>query len=171
MSTPPSDHDREPVDVIPPRSTTERPVDSATRSGDSEPREPKPGHAGGPISVTGLLRQFVDDVARLFRKEMALATSEMTRSISDTRKGIGGLLSGGAVLFAGLLYLLASVTIALSDIVDAWLAALIVGGVVTVIGLIMVQSGKSKLQAQSFTPERTTRSLRKDKDVIGRQTS
>jgi hypothetical protein len=53
----------------------------------------------------------------------------------------------------------------------AWLAALIVGGVVVIIGLVMVKSGSSKLQPSSFSPDRTAESMRKDKEMVARQTS
>jgi preprotein translocase subunit SecG len=59
----------------------------------------------------------------------------------------------------------------LAQYMEAWLAALIVGAVVAIVGFIMLQSGKKKLDAGSFTPERTQESLRKDKEMVQRRTS
>ena len=82
----------------------------------------------------------------------------------------GSMLSGGAILHAGIIFLLAAVVIGLAQVMALWLAALIVGGAVTLIGIIMVQAGKKKLEPASFKPERTVDSLRKDKDALRRHT-
>ena len=49
---------------------------------------------------------------------------------------------------------------------ELWLAALIVGVVVVVIGMIMVSAGKKKFEASSFNPDRTIHSLQKDKEAV-----
>jgi len=67
--------------------------------------------------------------------------------------------------------LLLAAVYGLSTVMASWLAALIVGGVVTVVGLIMVSAGKKKFEASSFKPERTMHSLNKDKDAVREHTS
>jgi uncharacterized membrane protein len=55
---------------------------------------------------------------------------------------------------------------------EPWLAALIVGGVVTLIGVILVAMGKSRLNARNLQPTRTLATLQDDKrwakDQLGR---
>lgn len=113
-----------------------------------------------------LIRHLVDDLALLFRKELALAGSEVSRSLDDTKKGVSSLISGVVVLNSGYLFLLAAATLWLGQIMELWLAALIVGGVVTVIGLVMVTAGKKKLEPSSMKPTRTMDSLQKDKETV-----
>lgn len=113
-----------------------------------------------------LVRDLIDDFALLFRKELALAGSEVSHSLNDTKKGVSSLISGVVVLNSGYLFLLAAATLGLGQIMDAWLAALIVGGVVTVIGLIMVTAGKKKLEPSSLKPTRTVDSFQKDKETV-----
>ena len=120
-------------------------------------------------SVGRLLSRLVDDVSVLVRKELALATSEVSHSIDQAKTGAGSAIAGGAVLYAGVLFLLLAATFGLAEVMPPWAAALIVGGVVTLVGLIMFQSGKKKMQASSFTPDRAARSVRKDADMIERQ--
>jgi hypothetical protein len=120
-------------------------------------------------SAPRLLGRLLDDVTTLIRKEMALATSEISHAVDEARKGATGLVSGGAVLYAGGLFLLLAATFALALIMPAWAAALIVGAAVSLVGLVMVQSGKRKVEARSFAPERTAQSMRKDRDMIERQ--
>lgn len=122
-----------------------------------------------PASVTSLFRRLIEDVATLFRKELAMATSEILHSVDDARGALASMLSGAAVLYAGFIFLLLSATLGLALVLEPWLAALIVGGGVALIGLIMVQSSKSKLKPSHFSMQHTADSLRKDREMIGRQ--
>jgi hypothetical protein len=123
------------------------------------------------VPVTSLLRSLAGDAATLTRKEVALARSEVARAISDLKTGIVSAATGGSVLYAGFLFLLLSATLGLSTVMEGWLAALIVGAVVAVIGMILVGTGKKKLEAENFKPERTVDAMRKDQDMIQRRTS
>ena len=123
----------------------------------------------GGRSVPDLLHQLLVDVAMLFRKELALAASEIRSSVDDAKTGVGSMITGGAVLYAGFTFLLGAAMFGLSTVLPLWLSALIIGAIAVVIGLIMVQVGKRKLEPTSFTPDRAMDSLRKDKDAIRRQ--
>jgi hypothetical protein len=121
-------------------------------------------------SPTALLRSLVNDIGLLFRKEIALASSEIMHAVDDAKKGAASMVTGGAVLYAGLLFLLVAAMLALSLVVAGWLAALIVGGITVLAGYIMLQSGKKQLEAGNLKPQRAIDSLRKDADTVRRQT-
>lgn len=123
----------------------------------------------GDRSAGALLRQLANDVAVLFRKELALAASEVGESVGEAKKGVASLVTGGAVLYAGFLFLLGAAAIYLATLMPAWAAALIVGAVTAIVGAIMVSAGKSKVHATSFAPSRTVDSMRKDAQTIRRQ--
>lgn len=123
-------------------------------------------HPDQDSSVGGLLRQLTREVPSLFTKELALAKAELSESMLATKAGAASVATGGAVLLAGFIILLMSAVYFLSTLMEPWLAALIVGGVVVVIGLIMVSAGKKKFEASSFKPDRTIHSLHKDKEVV-----
>ncbi|MEL7558184.1 phage holin family protein [Stutzerimonas chloritidismutans] len=147
----------------PRKTTTTTPTSNATL---------EPGHRPeNDTSVGGLLRQLTHEVPSLITKELALAKAEMSESIRATKAGAGSVATGGAVLLGGFIVLLMSAVFALSNVVEPWLAALIVGAVVVVIGMIMVSSGKKKFQASSFKPERTIHSVNKDKEAVKGHTS
>lgn len=126
----------------------------------------EPGNSEHDNSVGGLLRQLTREVPSLFTKELALAKAELNESLRATKAGAASVATGGAVLLAGFIILLMSAVYFLSTLMEPWLAALIVGGVVVVIGLIMVSAGKKKFEASSFKPDRTIHSLHKDKEVV-----
>ncbi len=117
-------------------------------------------------SVGGLLRQLSREVPLLFTKELALARAELTESVRATKRGVGSVAAGGAVLLGGFIMLLLSAVFGLANVVEPWLAALIVGGVTAIVGLVMVSAGKKKFTATSFKPERTMHSMQKDKQAV-----
>jgi hypothetical protein len=124
-------------------------------------------HAGrDDAHVFGLVRHLIDQVTTLFEKELALFKAETTQAIRDTRNGVGAIATGGAVVFAGFLFLLVAATLGLGQVVELWLSALIVGGVVVAIGAMMLASGKRKLDARAFRPDYTAAALRKDRNMI-----
>ena len=117
-------------------------------------------------STTSLLRRLVNDLGLLVAQELALLKAETTESIGDLKAATASIATGGAVAFMGAFFLLLSAVYGLSNVVDPWLAALIVGGVVTLIGLVMLASGRSKLAPRSMAPSRTAASIRKDAEMI-----
>ncbi|MCF7203090.1 phage holin family protein [Pseudomonas oligotrophica] len=122
-------------------------------------------------SVGGLLRQLTREVPALFTKELALAKAELGESLRATKAGVASVATGGAVLLAGFIVLLFAGVYGLATMMPAWLAALIVGGIVVIIGMVMVAAGKKKFEASSFKPDRTIHSLNKDKEAVRGHTS
>jgi len=93
-----------------------------------------------------------------------LAKTEMTHKASEVGKDIGFLAVGGAVAYAGLLALVATLIIILGTVgLPWWLASLIVGVVVAGIGYALVQKGLSALKNESMAPEQTIQTLKEDR--------
>jgi uncharacterized membrane protein YqjE len=120
-------------------------------------------------SVVTLLRRLTHELSTLLRQEIRLATVEISGALKRAVAGTLATASGGAVLFAGLLVLLAAAVLGLATVLPAWASALIVGVVVSVIGLILVLSGAKQLKLSALEPERSVRSLSKDKEVLMRR--
>lgn len=120
------------------------------------------------LSLATLLRSLADDTTTLVTKELALARTEVGRSIDSVKAAVAGLVTGAVVLVAGLGLLLVAVVYALVEVADMqrWTAALLVGGVVTVIGAVLVSGARSKLSASNIVPERTVQSLQKDQELV-----
>ena len=124
-----------------------------------------------PDSTAGLLSRLMGEVSTLFRKEIALAKAEISEAASEAKAGAISLVAGGAIVFAAVLVLLGAIVLLLAERMEPWLAVLIVAVVVGVIGFVMIQSGKKKLDPVSFKPERTQDALRKDKEIVQRRAS
>jgi hypothetical protein len=117
-------------------------------------------------STPSLLRRLVDDVGMLFTQELQLFKAETTRAIGDLKAAAASIAIGGAVAFMGAFFLLLAAVYGLSNVVEPWLAALIVGGVVTLIGVIMLASGRRKLEPAAVATRRNAAALRKDTEMI-----
>jgi drug/metabolite transporter (DMT)-like permease len=118
-------------------------------------------------SVGSLLSTVMQEISSLVRNEAALAKTEMTEKTHQAMGAIASIAMAGAVLLGGFLTLLAALVFLLNEVLPAdttpWLSALIVGVVVTIIGVMMLKAGQKKLQARNLMPSRTMHSLQSDK--------
>jgi hypothetical protein len=117
-------------------------------------------------SAPGLLSRLIQDVTSLFRNELALARAETMEAAQTAKTGVGAVATGGAVALLGGVALVAAAVLGLATLMVAWLAALIVGVVLAVIGYAMVKAGKKRLEPSNFTLDRTQESLRRDKETV-----
>lgn len=123
-------------------------------------------------SLGELFSELSNETTTLVRQEIALAKTEMTEKATEAGKNVGFLVAGGAVAYAGLLTLIATLVIVLGQIgVPWWLSALIVGIAVTGIGYVLVQRGLSNLKNLDPKPARTVETLQEDKEWAKDQTS
>ena len=122
-------------------------------------------------SAPGLLGRLIEDVTSLFRNELALARAETMEAAHTAKAGVGAVATGGAVVLLGGIALVAAAVLGLATVMSAWLAALIVGVVLAVIGYAMVKAGKKRLEPSNFRLDRTQESLRRDKETVSSQVS
>ncbi|PWC44778.1 phage holin family protein [Azospirillum sp. TSO22-1] len=122
-------------------------------------------------SLAGLFADLARDLTGLVRTELELAKAELGEKAGQAAGGVAFIAAGGFVAFAGLLVLLACAVLALSLVVQPWLAALIVGAVVVGIGAALMLMGRSRLRPENLQPNRTLHTLRDDKDWARSQLS
>lgn len=128
----------------------------------AEARQQERREVFGSAPIAGLLTGLGRNFSRLLRQEIALARVEATEKVTQVGIGIGLVVASGILGFCSLLYLLASATIGLSEIVDAWIGALAIGCVVIIVGGLCGWLGTSRLKTGNLTPLRTVRSLKDD---------
>jgi hypothetical protein len=114
-------------------------------------------------SVAGLFSELTREMSSLVRHEVALAKAEMSEKAHQATTGVTSLAVGGMVTFASILVLLFSAVYALAQVLQLWLAALIVGLIILVVGVVMLQKGRSNLKAKNLVPHRTMKTMREDK--------
>jgi xanthine/uracil permease len=116
-------------------------------------------------SLGDLFSDLSRETTTLVRKEVQLAKAELTQSATEAARGIGMLVAGGAVAYAGLLFLLLAIVYGLIDAGwDPWLSALVVGLVVVAIGAILVLRARESLKPANLAPRRTVETLKEDQE-------
>jgi uncharacterized membrane protein YqjE len=113
-------------------------------------------------SLGVLFRDLANDLSSLTRKELELARTETMEKVSHASKAVISMAAGGFLAYAGLLVLLAAAVMVVATWVPYWLSATIVGGVVLIIGVILLQSGRSALKKTNITPEKTVDSMKEN---------
>jgi hypothetical protein len=114
-------------------------------------------------SLGDLFSDLSRETTTLVRQEVQLAKAELTQSATEAARGIGMLLAGGAVAYAGLLFLLLAIVYGLIEAGwDAWLAALIVGLVVMALGAVLVLRARESLKPANLAPQKTVETLKED---------
>lgn len=109
-----------------------------------------------------LVQQLSRDGSLLMQQEMALAKKEIEEKVERLKTQVVSMALGGVALHAGALVILAALTLLLAEAMPAWIAALIVGVVVCVVGYVLVQRGKKKLEHMDLTPKKSMDSVRSD---------
>jgi hypothetical protein len=112
---------------------------------------------GGERTLGQLVADASKDLSTIVRSEIALAKAELTR---DVQAGVLGALMfvvAGVFAFLALILLLSAAAYGLVAAgLSPWLAFLIVGGALLLLGVLLVLVGRSRLSKIS-PPERTIR--------------
>ena len=112
-------------------------------------------------SLGELFAELSRETGVLVRKEVELATTEMTAKAKVAGGHAAIVAAGGALVHAGLLVLLAALVIALTQLgLQAWLAALLVAVLTMVAGYVLVNSGLSNLRRTSVKPTQTIETIK-----------
>lgn len=123
-------------------------------------------------SIGELFAELASDVGTLVRQELRQAGTEVSQRAADVGKDVGALVAGVVVMHTALLALVAAAIIGLADMgLSWWLAALLVGLVLAVIGYAVVNRARSAIQKADLMPHHTIDNLKEDqewaKDQIG----
>jgi len=111
-------------------------------------------------SLGELLSELSRETGTLVRKELELATTEMTAKAREAVVDMGLTAAGGALAHAGLLVLLAALVIGLTELgLQAWLSALIVAVLTMGIGYLLVNRGIARMR-KITAPRQTIESIK-----------
>jgi cytochrome c biogenesis protein CcdA len=118
-------------------------------------------------SLGDLVRQLTEQASRLAKLEVELARAGLEEKGRAAKAGAGAF---GVALVLGLLglgALTACAVLALTHVVDDWLAALIVGAVELTIAGIAALVGRSRVRnVTPLIPEESVRSVRADVEAV-----
>ncbi|NJK88129.1 MAG: phage holin family protein [Myxococcales bacterium] len=142
----------------------------------TEPTRPTGNHAPGerPQSdrpIPELLRELIQESRELAKGEVDLVRTEVEELVHKAQAGIMSMAGGAVVLSAGLIVLLFAVVFGLSQVMQLWVAALLVGITTVVIGGIMAGAGKRTLKPENLKPNRTLDEVRETRQFVAKETT
>jgi len=140
-----------------------------------EAEETSPG-----LGVRYLLRQLRDEITLMMRQELALARAELAYKGKKYLRNVIYIAVGGALAYAGLIFVLLAATfgvmvgLAAAGVaanIHSWLAALLVGAAVLLVGYVMLHKGIRTLRRETPMPEKTMQTLEESKAWLRTKTS
>jgi hypothetical protein len=112
-------------------------------------------------SLGELFSELGRDIALLVRKELELAKVEMNRIASTVTRRATWIAAGAALAVAGLLSLIATLTLAgIALGLSALASSAIVTLLVLAIGAVLISSGLSALRKDQLVPTETIQTLK-----------
>jgi hypothetical protein len=146
-----------------PPGTTGEPAHSPDAA---PPPGAQPAPDPGSTSVGELIGQVTRDLSTLIRQELALAQAELRQEATKTGKAAGALSAAGAAAFLVALFLSIALWSALSNVMDAGWAGLIVAVLWAIIAAVLYTTGRAKLREVRPKPERTVDTLSSVPDAL-----
>ncbi len=114
-------------------------------------------------STGDLVSRLSQDVSVLIRDELRLAQAEVSGKAKKAGVGAGILGTAGIIALYGVGVLIATAILALALVLDAWLAALIVGVVLLAVAGIAGVVGKKRVtEAAPPLPTEAVESVKRD---------
>lgn len=128
----------------------------------SDDPRPEVGRSTEP-TVAELIQQVTEESTRLVRTELKLAQVEMTEKAKTAGVGLGAFGAAGILALYGVGCLILTGVYALSLVLPAWAAALIVGVVVLAVAGAAALLGRKKVsEATPPVPDRAVQNVKAD---------
>ncbi len=110
--------------------------------------------------IPSLLGRLAGELSNLAKDEVALAKIELKQTAKEAASDGAALAAGGALVYAGLFFLLMAGMFGLSTIMPLWAASGIVGALTIVVGALAMQMGAKRLKTEVPGLEHTKDSLK-----------
>ena len=121
-------------------------------------------------SLGELFAELARETSTLVRQELRQAGTEMGQRLGGVGKEAGVLVAGAVVIHAGFLVIVTAIILGLIDLgLDWWLAALMVGLVLTGVGSALVAHARKAIKQADVLPRHTMESVREDQEWVKEQ--
>jgi len=117
-------------------------------------------------SFGNLFSELANQSSALVRDEIQLAKQEMSEKIVSFRKGAILIVTGAVIGLPAILSLTAAAVIGLANYIGFGYSALLIGGVLLVIAMVVASIGLEHIKRTSLKPEQTIATLQEDKEWL-----
>lgn len=124
---------------------------------DGSPHSSKP-------SIASLLSGIICDARELFLQELTAAKVELKEEVQKTKRAALALATGIAVTGVGVFALVVMLVHILHEytIIPLWGCYGVVGGIISVSGLLLLNKGKNTAEKVDFVPRQTAEAVKED---------
>ncbi|GJE28668.1 phage holin family protein [Methylobacterium organophilum] len=123
-------------------------------------------------SLQGLVAEALREASDLARKEIALFRTEMTENVRSLFIGLGMMVAAAVFAVTALFVLIGALVKYVATLVNSeWLAALIVGGALLLVAVILALVGAKAMSVSNLAPTRTSRQVRQDARALSERVS
>ena len=113
-------------------------------------------------SIASLLKDIIGNVQQIIRAEVRLAKVEVAEELGKARRAAIILAVGALFAVFAVAFLLLGVVYVLSQVVQPWLASVLVALASAVLGGAFLVVGARQLKLVSLAPERTVNSVQEN---------
>lgn len=122
-------------------------------------------------SLGDLAGRLTSEIGALFNDHLQLARVEITDDLRKAGKGAGLMGGGAAAGWVAALLLSMAAAWGLAEVVETWLAFLIVGAVWLVVAAALAMRGRKEIRQTDLRPEATMEEISRDRQWISEQRS
>ncbi len=113
-----------------------------------------------------MFEKLSTDMTNLWSSQSRLVGTELNEKVTTVKAATISMVVGGVLAFIGVICLAATAIIALSGIMESWIASAIVTVALLVIGLVMLKGGQKKLAGKALVPEHSIDALNQIKNTF-----
>jgi hypothetical protein len=128
-------------------------------------------HVAEPRSLGALFSELALETGTLVRKEVQLASVEMTAKAKSAGREAALVATGGAIAMLGAMALMAALILALGTFMPLWASALLVGAMLAATGGVLAVLGIRALKGIEAAPRQTIETLEENKRWLSEQMS
>ena len=115
----------------------------------------------GRVSAASLIAETFQDLSDLLRKEMRLASAEMSSAVTTSLRASVMMVLGGALLLMALLFALGGLALIIAGLgFTLHEASFMVAGGLLLVGLMLFLPARAQMRADRLAPSRTIGQLR-----------
>lgn len=113
-------------------------------------------------SLADILQDILQNLQQIVRAEFLLARVELKEKAQNAAKPASTLATGVVLSLYGLGFLLLAAVYALDLVIPTWASALVVGGLLAIIGSILISGGRQKLKQINPVPQKTVETVKEN---------
>jgi hypothetical protein len=128
-------------------------------------------HVAEPRSLGALFSELAQETGTLVRKEVQLASVEMTAKAKSAGREAALVATGGAIAMLGAMGLMAALILALGTFMPLWASALLVGAMLAATGSVLAVLGIRAFKGIEAAPRQTIETFEENKRWLSEQMS